>query len=82
MSMDKNGSICDEYTFENSQHNLFTAPSQKVEDSAVVDTCCAGDTFVGGFLFGYLNEKSIEESMAQGHMTASKIIQKIGCYFE
>ena len=44
----------------------------------IVDLTGAGDLFASGFLHGYINKKSIEESLETGTKMASKIIQKIG----
>ena len=80
--MDKDGAVLDEYSFTDQTHNVISSESEKLEESQVVDTCCAGDTFVGGYLYGYLTNKSHEESMRVGHKVAAKIVQRIGCYFE
>jgi sugar/nucleoside kinase (ribokinase family) len=82
ISKDKNGAILDDYSFSDNQHNVIEVDSEKVEEKDVIDTCCAGDTFVGGFLYGYLDDKSLKDSVIIGHKTAAKVIQKIGCYFE
>jgi len=44
----------------------------------IVDLTGAGDLFAGGFLHGYINKLSINESLEKGTEMASKIIQKIG----
>ncbi len=44
----------------------------------VVDLTGAGDLFAAGFFNGFINKKSIKESLAKGTDMASKIIQKIG----
>ena len=44
----------------------------------IVDLTGAGDLFAAGFLHGYINEKSIKESLQKGTEMASQIIQKIG----
>ena len=44
----------------------------------IVDLTGAGDLFAAGFLHGYINEKSIKESLEKGTEMASKIIQRIG----
>ena len=82
ISMDKHGAILDNYSFKDDTHEIVTVPSQILEDSQVVDTCCAGDTFVGGFLAGHLNGKDFKESIELGHKMASIVIQRIGWYFE
>ena len=37
-----------------------------------------GDLFAGGFLHGYINGKSIKESLKKGTEMSSKVIQIIG----
>ena len=44
----------------------------------VIDLTGAGDLFAGGFLDGFIKEKSIEESLEKGTEMSSKIIQIIG----
>ena len=42
------------------------------------DLTGAGDLFAGGFLHGFINEKSIKESLETGTEMSSKVIQIIG----
>ena len=44
----------------------------------IKDLTGAGDLFAAGFLHGYLNSFSIEESLKKGTEMSAKIIQKIG----
>ena len=44
----------------------------------IVDLTGAGDLFAAGFLHGYINNKSIKESLEKGTEMSSKIIQIIG----
>ena len=44
----------------------------------IVDLTGAGDLFAAGFLHGYINKMSINESLHKGTEMASKIIQTIG----
>jgi len=44
----------------------------------IVDLTGAGDLFAAGFFNGFINKKSIKESLAKGTDMASEIIQKIG----
>ena len=44
----------------------------------IVDLTGAGDLFAAGFLHGYINKKSIKESLEKGTEMASKVIQIIG----
>ena len=47
-------------------------------DIKVIDLTGAGDLFAGGFLHGYMNGKTIKESLEKGAEMSSKIIQIIG----
>ena len=44
----------------------------------ILDLTGAGDLFAAGFLHGYLNKLSIEESLEKGTNMSSKVIQQIG----
>jgi fructokinase len=44
----------------------------------VLDLTGAGDLFAAGFLHGYINKLSIEESLKKGTEMSSKVIQQIG----
>jgi len=44
----------------------------------IVDLTGAGDLFAAGFLDGYINKKTIKESLERGTEMASKVIQIIG----
>ena len=44
----------------------------------IIDLTGAGDLFAAGFLHGYINNKTIKESLEKGTEMASKIIQIIG----
>ena len=56
--------------------NMIECESQK--NLRIVDLTGAGDLFAAGFFNGYLNSKSIKDSLVNGTEMASKIIQKIG----
>jgi len=58
------------------QNEVAECESQK--NLKIVDLTGAGDLFAAGFLHGYINEKSIKESLEKGTEMASKIIQRIG----
>ena len=55
---------------------VFECNAQK--DLKIIDLTGAGDLFASGFLHGYINKFSIEESLEKGTEMSSKIIQKIG----
>ena len=44
----------------------------------IVDLTGAGDLFAAGFLHGYMNKLTINESLEKGTEMSSKIIQQIG----
>ena len=44
----------------------------------IVDLTGAGDLFAGGFLHGYINGRTLQESLDKGTEMSSKIIQIIG----
>jgi sugar/nucleoside kinase (ribokinase family) len=58
------------------QNEVIESESKK--NLKIVDLTGAGDLFAAGFLHGYINEKSIKESLDKGTEMASKVIQKIG----
>ncbi len=47
-------------------------------ECSVVDTTGAGDSFNSGFLYGKLNDYSLEESCKIGNWVASKAIEGFG----
>ena len=55
---------------------IIECDSQK--NLKIIDLTGAGDLFAAGFLHGYINKKSIKESLEKGTEMASKIIQIIG----
>jgi len=58
------------------KNKVFECDSQK--NLKIVDLTGAGDLFAGGFLHGYINKLSIQESLKKGTEMSSKIIQQIG----
>jgi adenosine kinase len=57
---------------------FFPTPLNKSE---IIDTNGAGDSFVGGFLSRFIQEKPLEECIAAGHYCASECIKQSGCVF-
>ena len=55
---------------------IYKCESEK--NLKIKDLTGAGDLYAAGFLHGYINNFSIEESLKKGTEMASKIIQKIG----
>ena len=48
------------------------------KDLKIKDLTGAGDLFAGGFLHGYINGKTLKESLEKGTEMSSKVIQVIG----
>ena len=44
----------------------------------IIDLTGAGDLFAAGFLHGYINNLSIQESLGKGTEMSSRVIQQIG----
>ena len=73
-TLGKDGSICYERTSEGiREHKVGIC---KVDH--VVDATGAGDAYMSGFLFGYLNGKPVEECLRLGTALSSFVIQKVG----
>jgi len=51
---------------------------EAIKDLEIVDLTGAGDLFAAGYLHGYLNDLTIEESLKKGTEMSAKIIQRIG----
>ena len=67
----------------NSRGSVAINKNEVVECSAkqnlkIKDLTGAGDLFAGGFLHGFINNKSTKESLEIGTEMSSKIIQIIG----
>lgn len=45
----------------------------------IIDATGAGDAYISGFLYGYLNNKSIEESCLMGSVMSSFVLESVGC---
>ena len=58
------------------QNEVIECKSEK--NLKIIDLTGAGDLFAAGFLNGYINKMSIQQSLEKGTEMASKIIQKIG----
>jgi len=55
-----------------------TAECDVKKDLKIVDLTGAGDLFAAGFLHGYVNNLSLDESLKKGTEMSSKVIQQIG----
>ena len=58
------------------QNEVVECKSQK--NLKIVDLTGAGDLFAAGFLHGYINKMTVQESLSKGTEMASKVIQTIG----
>ena len=58
------------------KNDIFECPSK--QDLDIKDLTGAGDLFAAGFLHGYINDLSLQDSLRLGIDMSSKIIQKIG----
>ena len=52
--------------------------SEIIKNLKILDLTGAGDLFASGFLHGYVNKFSIEESLQEGTKMSAKVIQQIG----
>ncbi len=67
--------------------SVIAQGGQHIEQAAtavetVVDTTGAGDAYCAGFLFGWANEMSLEESARYGTYCATRVIQQLGARIE
>ena len=53
----------------------------KIPKEEIVDTNGAGDSFVGGFMSQYVQNKPLEVCIKAGHYCASEVIKRSGCTF-
>lgn len=58
---------------DNNGHKFFKAYKVKA-----VDTTAAGDSFIGGFVSSYMEDKDMERAIDMGQKTAALAIQRIG----
>lgn len=58
---------------DKSRHEFFKAHKVKA-----VDTTAAGDSFIGGFVSSYIENKDIKKAIDMGQRTAALAIQKVG----
>ena len=54
---------------------------EKIENDLIVDTCGAGDAFVGGFLSQFYQDEEIETCVIAGIYLSREIVQRSGCKF-
>jgi sugar/nucleoside kinase (ribokinase family) len=48
----------------------------------IVDTTGAGDAYCAGFLFGWVNDRSLEECARLGTFCGATVIQQLGARIE
>jgi adenosine kinase len=65
-----------------SEGKYCTFPVPPIEKSKIVDTNGAGDAFLGGFLAGLIQDKSLEECVKAGLYTAQHILQVSGTQYQ
>jgi sugar/nucleoside kinase (ribokinase family) len=61
-------------------NDKIVQPASKVD--SVVDTTGAGDAYCAGFLYGWANDKSLEECAQYGTYCATMVIQQLGARIE
>lgn len=59
--------------FENNEISFY-----KPHDAIVIDTTAAGDSFIGGFLYSYLNDKGIVKSIDFGQKVSAITVSRKG----
>ena len=62
------------------KNDKIVQTASKVDN--VVDTTGAGDAYCAGFLYGWANDKSLEESAQYGTYCATMVIQQLGARIE
>lgn len=63
--------------------SVVVSPDEKVEQAAtriehVIDSTGAGDAFTAGFLYGWTNDRSLEDCAKLGTFCATSVIQQVG----
>ena len=53
---------------------MLTSSGQAASLLSVLNLCCAGDSFIAGFLYGVLNKYSVEECLQKGAEVASQVV--------
>jgi len=70
------GPVCVAQGDQVNEYPIINVPKEKI-----LDTNGAGDSFVGGFLSQYVQEKPLDKCVACGNWAAAVIIQRSGCTF-
>lgn len=74
-TLGENGSIC----FYKDKNMIKSIKMPIYKKCKRIDTTGCGDAFVSGFLYGYLNQKNVKDSLIFATSLASYIIEKEGC---
>lgn len=75
VTLGKNGSQC--YVKEKDEIHCVKVPSYPVE--SIVDATGAGDAYISGFLYGYLQGYHAEKCCKMGGVLSAFVLQKEGC---
>lgn len=67
--------------------SVVVSGKDKIEQEAIaveelVDTTGAGDAYTSGFLYAYVNDKSLQECARAGTLCATQVIQQVGARIE
>ena len=62
------------------QDQTVVQPASKVDQ--IVDTTGAGDAYSAGFLYGWANDRSLEDCARYGTQCATMVIQQLGARIE
>lgn len=63
---------------ETDVYEILTCSCVKLDQNEVIDTTGAGDSYIGGFLVGYITGLSLVECMKVGTLIATNVIKKEG----
>ena len=74
-TLGEDGSEC----FEKTENGIIHKRIKAHPTSNFVDATGAGDSYIAGFLYGYLNGYDTEASCQMGSVMASFIIEAVGC---
>ncbi len=77
------GKTCNTFIVKNGEKETYIAHNGDIHSvksfkTRVIDTTGAGDNFAAGFIFGIINQLSVEESCRIASFVALKTIEKVG----
>jgi sugar/nucleoside kinase (ribokinase family) len=64
--------------FRARSYTIITCPSWKIHPQDIVDTTGAGDSFIGGFIFAFLNNYAEEDCLRIATWVASEKLRGAG----